>query len=212
MDLPLADVDVATKAGKYVMYVLAVAGGFLLGNLGTWVVCRLVAKLAFKRSMNHQLERALRILGGIAVAVLVAYLLFRFGAGWGLGGSGSGEGTGSGGPVPSESKQAPDAPKADAKKEPPTAVLSPTLRVRIEAATAYPKTFRFESTPEAVDLAAAKKALEEFRARVKGEPRLEIQVYQNSTAVDHAVVREFIEYAHELKFATRVDKISDRVP
>lgn len=212
MELPLADADVATKAGKYVLYVLAVAGGFLVGNLLTWVVCRAVAKLAFKRKMNTQLERAIRVLGGIAVALLVAYLLFQFGPGWGLGGSGSGEGQGSGGSLPTDTRPNPDSPKADPNKSPPNEVLSATLKVRIEAATAYPKTFRFEGAPEAVDLAAAKKALEEFQAKVKGEPRLEVQVYQNSTAVDHAAVREFMDHAHALKYATRVDKIPDRVP
>jgi hypothetical protein len=90
--------------------------------------------------------------------------------------------------------------------------MSPTLRVRIEAATSYPNTFRFEGATEAVDLAAAKKVLEEFKVRSKGEPRLEIQVYQNSTAVDHADVRELIARAHELEFATRVDKVAERVP
>lgn len=212
MDPLLADVDVANKAGKYVMYVLAVAGGFLLGNLFTWFLCRVGAKIVLKDRMNPTLERALRILGGLVVAVLVAFLLFRFGTGWGLGGSGSGEGEGSGGIAPSITPQSPEQPKTDPKKSPTAEVVSSTLRVRIEAATSYPRTFRFESQPEAVDLAAAKKALEAFQARVKGEPRLEVQVYQNSTAVDHADVREFIFHAHELKFATRVDKVAERLP
>jgi hypothetical protein len=211
VELPLADVDVATKAGKYVLYVLAVAGGFLVGNVVTWIVCRAVAKLAFKRKMNEQFERALRILGGIAVAILVAYLLFRFGSGWGLGGSGSGEGQGTGTSGQSDDRPN-DSPKTDPKKSQPAEVLSSTLKVRIEAATSYPKTFRFESSPEGVELAAAKKALEDFRGKVKGEPRLEIQVYQNSTAVDHAAVREFMDHAHALNYATRVDKIGERVP
>jgi hypothetical protein len=212
VDPLLADADVATKAGKYVMYVLAVAGGFLLGNLFTLFLCRLGAKFVLKDRMNPTFERALRVLGGILVAVLVAYLLFRFGSGWGLGGSGTGEGEGSGGIAPSTTPRTPDQPKTDPKKSPPAEVLSSTLRVRIEAATAYPRTFRFESEPEAVDLATAKKALEEFRAKVTGEPRLEVRVYQNSTAVDHPSVREFIGRAHELSFATRVDKVAERLP
>jgi hypothetical protein len=212
VELPLADVDVAAKAGKYVIYVLAVAGGYMLGNVLTWFLCRLVAKLAFRKKPNYQLERAMRVLGGIAVAALVAFLLFRFGSGWGLGGSGTGEGEGSGGTAPSITPQSPDQPKTDAKKSPPAEVISSTLRVRIEPATSYPRTFRIESSDEAVDLATAKKALEAFRAQVKGEPRLEVRVYQNSTAVDHADVREFIEHAHGLNYATRVDKVAERVP
>lgn len=212
MDLLLADADLATRAGKYVMYVLAVAGGFLLGYLFTWFLCWVGAKFILKDRMNPMLDRALRILGGLLAAVLVAFLLFRFGTGWGLGGSESGEGEGSGGIAPSITPQTPQQPKTDPKKSPPAEIVSSTLRVRIEAATSYPKTFRFESEAEAVDLAAARKALEEFRSKVKGEPRLEVQVYQNSTAVDHATVREFIGHAHELNFATRVEKVAERLP
>jgi hypothetical protein len=106
----------------------------------------------------------------------------------------------------------PEQPKTDPKKSPPAEVVSSTLRVRIESATAYPRTFRVESADEPLDLAAAKKALEAFQSRVKGEPRLEVKVYQNSTAVDHPDVREFIEHAHRLSYATRVDKVGERLP
>jgi hypothetical protein len=198
--------------GRVLIGVLAVCGGFLVGNLLTLIVCRIIANMAFHTRMNQRFEQALRILGGIALAVLVAWLVFRGGPGWGFGGTGSGEGEGSGGRDPSTTQPSPEAPKTDPNKSPPAEVASSTLRVRIEAATSYPKTFRFESDPEAVDLAAAKKALEEFKGRVKGEPRLEIQVYQNSTSVDHADVRALMDHAHGLQFATRVDKIGDRVP
>jgi hypothetical protein len=151
-------------------------------------------------------------LAGIAVAVLVAWLVFRGGPGWGFGGAGTGEGEGSGGEQTSTNPSNPESPKATPKKSPTPEVLSPTLRVRIEAATSYPKTFRFDGDAEAVDLATAKTRLEDFQARTKGEPRLELRVYQNSTAADHADVRALIDYAHELKFATRVDKVAERVP
>jgi len=200
------------NAGKFVLGALAVAGGFLLGNLLMLLLCRVVAKMAFHARMNRRLEQALRILAGIAVAVLVAWLVFRGGPGWGFGGTGTGEGEGSGGQESSKDKSNSETPKIAPKKSPTTEVISPTLRVRIEAATSYPKTFRFDGDTESVDLPAAKKRLEQFRANTKGEPRLEIQVYQNSTAVDHADVRALIDHAHELKFATRVDKIAERVP
>lgn len=210
MGLPLA--AMFDNAGKFVLGALAVAGGFLVGNLLMLLVCRVVAKMAFHSRMNRRFEQALRILAGIAVAVLVAWLVFRGGPGWGFGGTGTGDGEGAGGQDSSTNPSNPDTPRATPKKSPPSEVVSPTLRVRIEAATSYPKTFRFEGDAEAVDLAAAQKVLEDFKARTKGEPRLEIQVFQNSTAVDHADVRALIDHAHELKFATRVDKIPERVP
>lgn len=210
MGVPLA--AMFDNAGKFVLGALAVAGGFLIGNLLMLLVCRVVAKMAFHTRMNRRLEQALRILAGIAVAVLVAWLVFRGGPGWGFGGTGTGEGEGSGGEQSSNAPSNPDAAKTTPKKSPAPEVVSPTLRVRIEPATSYPKTFRFDGDTDAVDLAAAKRRLEEFKAATKGEPRLEIRVYQNSTAADHADVRALIDHAHELKFATRVDKIADRVP
>ena len=113
MEPLFADLDVAGKAGQYVMYVLAVAGGYLIGNLFTLLICRVMAKLVFKKHMNLKFERALRIVGGIVVAALIAFLLFRFGHGWGLGGSGSGEGQGSGGQTPNITDPAKDSPRSD---------------------------------------------------------------------------------------------------
>jgi hypothetical protein len=199
------------NAGKFVLGALAVAGGFLLGNLLMLLVCRVIAKLAFHTTMNRRFEQALRILAGIAVAILVAWLVFRGGPGWGFGGTGTGEGEGSGGQDSSTSQTSPESPKITPKKS-PSEVISPTLRVRIEAATSYPKTFRFDGDAEALDLVGAKKRLEQFKASSKGDAVLEIRVYLDSTAVDHPEVRELIALAHELEFATRVYKVADRVP
>jgi hypothetical protein len=212
VDPLLADVDVAARAGRYVIYALAVAGGFLIGNLVTLVLCRLIARAMFKKRMPFQLERALRVIGGILVAALVAWLLFRFGAGWGLGGSGTGEGEGSGGPTSNQADHGTSPGKTDPKVKDLDTVTSPVVQVRIEKATDYPKTFRFKGEADAADLAAAKKRLEEIARSARGDPRLELQVYQNSTEAGHPDVRELIDFAHSLRFSTRVDKVKDRLP
>jgi hypothetical protein len=200
------------NAGHVVLGVLAVAGGFLVGNILMLLVCRLLTKFVVHTTMNRRFEQALRILAGIAVAILVAWLVFRGGPGWGFGGAGTGEGEGSGGITPSTTHPSEQSPKTTDSKNPPSEVVSPVLRVRIEAATAYPKTFKFEGSNEAVELAAAKKILEDFRAKAKGDPVLEVKVYPDSTAADHPDVHGLITYAHDLRFATRVDKINERVP
>jgi hypothetical protein len=213
VDPLFADVDVAAKAGRYVIYALAVAGGFLVGNILTLVLCRLIAKAMFKKRLPLQLERALRVIGGILLAALVAWLLFRFGSGWGLGGTGTGEGEGSGGSTPNQTDRGTEQrPKTDAKAKELETVVSPVVRVSIEKATDYPKTFRFEGDADALDLAAAKKRLDEIARTAKGEPRLTLKVYQNSTEAGHPDVRELIDHAHALRFSTRVDKVSDRLP
>jgi len=66
----------------------AVAGGFLAGYLLTWVVARQLDKWLTGHKSPYQLHLAARIIGGIAVAILVAMFVF------GSGGSGDGSGTG----------------------------------------------------------------------------------------------------------------------
>jgi hypothetical protein len=211
VNLLLADIDVAAKAGRYVIYVLAVFGGFLVGNVLTLILCRLLAKAMFKRRMPEQLERALRVIGGIVVAALVAFLLFRMGPGWGLGGSGTGEGEGSGGPS-KESKQGPGKDTTTTTTPNVETVQASRLRLTIQRAPAYPQTFRFEGEPEAVDLATAKEKLRKRAADSKGKLQLvEIAVYQDSTEVGHADVRGFIDFANEIGIATRVDKVNARL-
>jgi hypothetical protein len=207
-----ADVDFATKAGKYVMYVLAVAGGFLIGNLLTLFICRLLAKFAFKHKINHRLEQVARILGGIAVALLVAYLLFQFGPGWGLGGSGSGEGNDSGG-------QTPGSENLGKEKQPPgkSATSSETvsvtrLVVTIQPAMNYPKTFRFEGEPDGIDLDAATKKLDELKAAGGDKLQLlELRVFKNSSEVGTRDVSAFIEHANNIGIHTRVEKLDRRL-
>ena len=208
VDLLFADIDVAAKAGRYVIYVLAVFGGFLVGNVLTLILCRLLAKAMLKRRMPEQLERAPRVIGGILIAALVAFLLFRMGPGWGLGGSGTGEGEGSGGPS-SESKQGPGKEKTSTTSPNVEIVQASRLRVTIQRAASYPQTFRFEGEPEAVDLGAAKEKLRKRATDSKGKLQLvEIAVYKDSTAVDNRDVREFIDFANEIGIPTRVDKVN----
>jgi hypothetical protein len=210
MGLPLA--AMFESAGKFVLGALAVAGGFLIGNLLMLLVCRVIAKMAFHTRMNRRFEQAIRILAGIAVAILVAWLVFRGGPGWGFGGTGTGQGEGSGGLTPSTTRPSEPTPETTVPTKPASEVVSPVLRVRVDRASPSPPTFRFASTTDSVDLAAARKLLEDFKAKVKGDPVLEIKVYADSTAVENPDVRALIDRAHELKFATRVDKVADRVP
>jgi hypothetical protein len=199
--------DIFGNTGQFVTYVLAVVGGFLVGYILTFILCRMIAKLVFKRRMPEVIERALRVIGGILVAALVAWLLFRGGFGWGLGGTGGVESGNQGG----DSSKPKDAGK-DSGKTVPETVQATRTKVRIEPATAWPKTFRFDGDAEALDVEAAKSRLAEIQKMAKGEPRLDIHVYQNSSAVGHDDVRKFIEHAHALGFSTRVEKVNERLP
>jgi hypothetical protein len=199
--------------GRVVLGVLAVAGGFLVGNLLTLILCRLVAKAAFHTRMNHRLEQALRILGGIALAVLVAWLVFRGGPGWGFGGTGSGEGEGAGGPSPKDTDPSKEArPKVVPKKD-EEAILASGVKVTVLRGSAYPKTFRFEGEAEGMDLAAAKEKLRHRKEASMGKLQfMDLLIYRNSTAEGNLLIQDFEEYAHGLGLRTSRQKLDQSLP
>lgn len=216
MDPLFADADVTTKVGRYVIYVLAVAGGFLAGNILTLILCRVAARLMFKRRMYEQLERSLRIIGGVIVAILVAYLLFRFGTGWGLGGTGSGEGEGSGGPVPNQTEQGKDKQspaKVDSKTKEDPAFLASGVKITILRGRDYPKSYLFDGETEGVEFAIAKeklrKRLEESQGRLKF---VDILIYKNSTADQSALVKDLVDFADDLGLRTSRKKLDQSLP
>src|SRR5206468_1773095 len=129
----------------FLIYVLAVVGGFVVGYLLTWIACRLLGKYVFKQRIPQPIERAFRVIGGILLAVLVAFLLYR---GWGFGGTGTGEGNEAGGPTQGKENLGKD-------KQPPSkstlnqeTVTVTRLIVTVQPAMDYPKTFRFEGAVE----------------------------------------------------------------
>ncbi|HKB02649.1 MAG TPA: hypothetical protein VKD90_10540 [Gemmataceae bacterium] len=214
MDFLLADVDVAAKAGRYVIYALAVAGGFLIGNLLTLLICRVLAKMMFKRKLPEQLERALRVLGGILLAALVAWLLFQFGSGWGLGGTGTGEGEGSGGPTnQTDQVKGKAEPNVDPKSKEPEPFLATGIKVTVWRASAFPNTFLFEGETQAVELSAAKEKLRKRIEESKGNLKfVDLVVYKNSTALTNSVIEDFENFAYELGLKTARKKLDQSLP
>jgi hypothetical protein len=199
--------------GRFVVGVLAVAGGFLVGNLITLLLCRLVARAAFHTRMNRRLEQALRVLGGIALAVLIAWLVFRGGPGWGLGGTGSGEGEGSGGPSPNQTDPAKEVrPKVVPKKD-EEPILASGVKVTVLRGSAYPKTFRFDGEAEGVDLAAAKEKLRRHKEASMGKLQfMDLLIYRNSTAEGNLLIQDLEEYAHGLGLRTSRQKLDQSLP
>lgn len=197
------------SAGRVVLGVLAVAGGFLIGNLLTLLGLRLLAKFALKRKFNEMLEKALRVIGGLVLAVLVAFLVFRGGSGWGFGGGGAGDGSDPNG----EGKAVEPSPeKAKDKKVEPPKIDSKTIEidqigVTVLTAREYPKTFKFDGEREGRDLTEAKARLKELLEQSHGKLRLlTIWIYHDSTASDHPDLRSFQEYARTLDISPLVKK------
>jgi hypothetical protein len=125
----------ASKVAQFLVNCLAVGGGFLAGFLLTWLVTNLLDRWLTGGRTPHPLHRTARILGGLAVAVLVALIVFgQGGDGYGIGGGlgeGKGQGTGEG-------------KGGDATK--PTQPISADVKPAESKADAVPKDQRLQVT------------------------------------------------------------------
>ena len=126
-DSLLADgLGLSEKVAGYAIKCLAVAGGFLigyfLGKLVAWALDRWI--LANKSP--DQLKKAISLLCGLALAILVALIVFGEG-GNGLFGSGGGDGQGKGQPTPANDGKAAPTPAVEPKEVPPKKDETPKL-------------------------------------------------------------------------------------
>jgi hypothetical protein len=124
------------RASQLLVNCLAVGGGFLVGYWLTAFIAYLIDRWLTKNRAPHGLHRVARILGGLALAVLVALVVFGHGAGWTLfGGGGSGNGNSEGTTTGTNESGAKTQPTSPAKVEPvpppPTEAVPPEQRVRV---------------------------------------------------------------------------------
>lgn len=128
----------AKEFGEFGLNCLAVAGGFAVGYFLGAILAFALDRWAFNKKSPDVLKKALRVLAGIALALLIAFLVFRGGGGWG-GGNGP-EGPGSNGSEnPDSGKKADPAhptphdpkpqPKIDTPKSPELRPDDPKVRV-----------------------------------------------------------------------------------
>jgi hypothetical protein len=199
------------NVGHFVVGCLAVAGGFLVGNLLVLLICRLLAKLVLTKRMPVLLERALRVLGGLALAVLVAFLVFDGSGGSGGGGilPGSNGGTNA---TPSDNKQGPLTVPTTAPKPPEDVVLDRKVTVTVLRASPNPTRFRFPGEAGGVEIADAKKRLDALARESRDHVKLEVLIYQDSSGESNEDVSEFRRYADELKLHPNFIKKPGPVP
>src|SRR5437868_4392587 len=149
--------DMQQNIGNFVVSGLAVAGAGVIGYLLTLLLLWLISKFAFDKKLPKPITRFVCILGGVAVALLVAGLLFHGGGGGGWGfGPGFGFGTGSG--TGEEKQKQPDGKDSGPPKTPRQ---DPT-----------------ENTGTAAGAAAPLQVLMLGGDRVKGSNEAELTYYQ----------------------------------
>lgn len=125
------------RVAQFIVNVLAVGGGYLVGYFLFGFIAWGLDRWLLYGNTPIGLKRVIRHLGGVALAVLVALIVFGQGHGWNLfggGGTGDGngtstsEGTGTGtGSAATVKETTPQTPVPPPVKETPT----PTERIRI---------------------------------------------------------------------------------
>ena len=174
---------------------LAVAGGAAAGAAGTDVSARVAGRFFALRRVPRPALYVLRALGAGAVGLAVWMWVFGTGAGgWGPGGGGSvfgGKGAGDAGnqPVGVTSKQPVTAqPAASSQGDRMTVIMLGGDRVKDQ------RFYRVEGEREA-------KTLDELKDEIKTRQKsgklktIEILVYEDSVARNHATVRELNDWA-----------------
>jgi hypothetical protein len=211
------------QVGQVIVNLLAIAGGFLVGQLVTHWSLRLLGHLAFRRQPPEKLLIVLRVLGGVLLAILVALIVFGEGSGFGLfsaGGDGKGgspkvevkEGTGKTDPpkkdepVKVEEKSKQDEPKDSEPERRATVTLLGGQDVRDD------RFYLLDGDRTAKTLAEVKAAVEGRQKADPGRPvkLLEIRVYRNSVARSHQAVRALEEWATETKMDVKFPAVQDR--
>ncbi len=204
--------NVFENVGRIVLNILAIAGGFLIGNVLALILCRVLAKFVLKARLPIWVEGIARVLGGVIVAILVALLVFGDG-GWGFGGSGGGRPGGPGGTSIQQKGETTtdpkDKPPIDQKPKVDPLPSDETIKVTIMRGSAFPKTFRFEGYTEAVDLETAKNMLRERIQSGKGKLKsVTFLLYANSTAPDGTVVEELKRFVISLDLDVTLSNIA----
>lgn len=209
----VAEFDMAARAMEFIKFALAVVGAFIVGHILTLIICRIIAKYTTKKKFPEPIERAFRVIGGIILAVIVAFLLFK---GWGWGGTGTGEGEQAGGQTPGpenlgKEKQPPS--KVDPKPKEDAASLASGLKVTILRGRDFPKSYLFEGETEGVDFATAKEKLRQKIEASEGRLKfVDVMIYKNSTAEKSVLIEDLETFAHDQGLRTSRKKLDQSLP
>lgn len=209
----VAELDMAARAMEFVKYAATVVVAFIVGNVLTLILCRITAKYTTKHKFPDPIERALRMIGGLILAIIVGYLLFK---GFGFGGTGTGEGDQAGGETKGKEnlgkeKQPPS--KVDPKPKEDVASLASGLKVTILRGRDFPKSYLFEGETEGVDFTAAKEKLRQRLEASEGRLKfVDVLIYKNSTAEKSALIEDLETFAHDLGLRTSRKKLDQTLP
>ncbi len=190
LDALLADglgSGLADKVAGYAIKGLAVAGGFLIGYFLGGVVAWGLDRWVFAKKAPDQLKKAVALVAGVALAILVALIVFGEGGNGLFGGGSQGDGKGTATPE-AKGKPEPSQPVVPPKKDEvptpkpidPVAPSKPAdtiIRVTILGGSDVPGDERFyvvEDGPKPKTFAELKEAVTARKQKEKGTVGLSI--------------------------------------
>jgi hypothetical protein len=184
--------------GRFVVNVLAVAGGALVGGLVSGLLVQLGARLLYGGTVPKAILNAVRVVGAVVLAWVVALFVFS-GAGGGGPGGGGGLFPGGGGNGTEPASTGREGPTArDTRREevgPPTTPEN-TLRVEVLGeGVSGGRFYRVAGETQAETFEEIKRTVERKRQEASGLQKLEIVLYENSPDRDTPVVKDLETWA-----------------
>ncbi len=203
--------------GLLVVKVLAVVGGVAVGALGCGWFAKLIVRVVTHQKLPPRMVTGFRILGGLAMGLLIWTWVFSAGGVGGMGGSGSGWwpfGQAGGKGVALEKQVvAPPPPPPQAQAEPPQPEKTDILAVRmLGGARVKEQRFYVLEDEGPRDFADLQKAIEERKQKQPTLGRLDILIYSDSVDRDNPAVTELARWAREKGLQTRLSIVNEKSP
>ncbi|MBY0456840.1 MAG: hypothetical protein K2V38_05850 [Gemmataceae bacterium] len=207
----------ATKLAATAVKCLAVAGGALIGYFAGWVLAWVLDKWVFASKAPRVVHKVFRLLFAVALAVLVALVVFGSGGAGLFGGGGSGDGKGGGPPADDKGKgekKPPDPPKEEPKVvlpkvEPKTPVKATPSDVRVAILSGTDVTagkfYVLDDDPTPRTLAELKDAILAKRAASKTELTVVFRFLREPLSDTHPAVRQAVGWVNEVKLLNRFE-------
>jgi hypothetical protein len=191
-----------TRIAQLLVNCFAVGGGFLAGYIGMMIVGKLVDRFVLHRKTPHTVHMGFRYLGGTAMAILVALIVFGHGQGWTLMGGGlDGSSNGTGGQASGETASTKTDPTLPEPSKTQTS-LATEERIRITmlggADVKEQRFYQLDDDVQARTLAEIKAAIHKRKEGTMKSLGLEVRfASRNALPQDHPAVGLLTKWARE---------------
>jgi hypothetical protein len=205
--------------GDWVVKLLAVAGGVLVGGVGSGLLLQLLVRLTTAGRVPKWILQVVRVLGAVIGGWIVAMFVFGSGTGTGMGWGGGGgtgtgpEGTGRGTGAEPRAREEPGPQETAPERGTARAAPDRTLRVdglvdRRNNTTA----FRLQGQQDLLSLDDLEKYVRSRREQAPALQRLELVLYRNSPDRDSGPVKELLAWAQREGLETSIDTPATNAP